>query len=217
MYTVKFDYKEDEEYGGEGWIPQAFPNFNAAEGFGLVHDVLEHFQDDGDSMFAEMKAFGSMMNVRWLGGWGNGYHTPAQNMGSALGRFIDEILQGKELRAPPRTYALEEFAEEMLQDTLKEGYRSYRANYENDDDDDFVSDHDIKIITNKIAGWMRIGYRQSKRRFYNADSCELSYLFRSMEEKVKKHGGDYGQVLTVKVHPRRLEFDIDSTYPTYDD
>ena len=219
MFQVKFEYREDEEFGGEGWIPSAYPHFNAATGFGLVHDVLEHFPEDDGDLAGEMKAFGSMINVRFLGGWQvrNGYsrYTPAENIGSDIGRFLEELsYESKELTKPPRTYKLEEYAECIIQESLIEGKRSYLANLS--DGDEPMSDTDIEMYLNQMAGWVRIGYRQSVKRFYGACNYELAGLFSNLERAVTKLGGEFGQELTISVHPRRLDFKVDVRYP-YDD
>lgn len=216
MFQVKFEYREDEEFGGEGWIPSAYPHFNAASGFSLVHDVLEHFPEDDGDLAGELKAFGSMINVRYLGGWqpirGYNYHTPAQNMGSELGQFLQELgYCSKELKSPPHTYKVEEYAECMIQDTLVEAKLSYFANL--DSEKEPIDRGDIDKLLQEMASWMRIGYRQSVKRYYNACNCELSHLFTRMERAVSKIGGDFGQELTVSVHPRRLEFSVDVRYP----
>lgn len=137
MFKVCFEYREDEEYGGMGWIPKAYPMFNAATGFGLVHDVLEHFPNDEPDLVGEMKAFGSMINIRWVAGWmpykGYNNHSPEVNMGSDIGNFLRDIHNGQDgrhFRTPPKTYKIDdEYVELVIDGALKKAYGCTRSSF----------------------------------------------------------------------------------------
>lgn len=225
MFKVSFEYREDEEYGGEGWIPKAFPMFNAASGFGLVHDVLEHSPDDEPDLACEMKAFGAMINMRWLAGWmpykGHNRHSPEVNMGSDIGNFLRDFHNGSDQRhfqAPPRTHKVDdECVEDIITGALAEGVRMYKVELSYDEEANPMSAHEIDTILEKMRGWMRIGYRRSVKRFHNADHWELSYLFSQIEEKVHNLRGDYhGQELVIGVSPKNLTFKVEVLEPTYE-
>lgn len=223
MFKVGFEYKEDREFGGEGWIPKAYPMFNAMSGFGIVHDVLEHFPEDEPDLAGEMKAFGSSINIRWMGGWqpfkGHNYHSAEVNMGSDVGHFLRDIHNGSDERhfkSPPRTYRLDDDVEEMIEGTLQEGIRIYKIELSYDEEADMLSQHELNTIIEKMRGWMRIGYRKSVKRYHNADYYELTSLFSQIEEKVQRLSGDYGQELVVSVSPKNLTFKVELIEPTYD-
>lgn len=224
MYRVDFEYREDEEFGSMGWIPKAYPMFNAATGFGLVHDVLEHFPGDDPDLVGEMKAFGSMINIRWMGGWqqykGYSRYTPEQNMASDIRVFLRDINHGNDDRtfyAPPRTYKIKDDAvEELIDGALREGVKMYKAELEYEDEE-FMSERALNAIVEKMRGWMRIGYRQSVRRFHHASQLDLADLFSRIEQEVTHlPSGDYGDVLSISVSPKNLDYRVRISTPRYE-
>jgi DNA-binding transcriptional ArsR family regulator len=223
MFKVSFEYREDEEYGGEGWIPKAYPMFNAATGFGLVHDVLEHFPNDEPDLAGEMKAFGSMINVRWMSGWipykGHNMHSPESNMGSDIANFLRDIHNGSDTRhfaTPPRTHKLDEEIEDMIAGALVEGTRLYKLELSYDEEANPMSLGELNTILEKMRGWMRVGYRQSVKRYHNAEHYDLSVLFSQIERKVYRLNGEFGQELVIAVSPKNLTFKVEVLEPNYD-
>ena len=61
-----FEWREDEEFGGEGWILKGYPSFNVANGNGIAHDTIEHFKGGDGGLSDEMMAFvsGAMFLVK---------------------------------------------------------------------------------------------------------------------------------------------------------
>lgn len=68
IHTV-FEWREDREFGHDGWILKGFPNFNASGGQGIAHDTLEHFKKGDGSLAHEMLAFGAIIFIRGETGW----------------------------------------------------------------------------------------------------------------------------------------------------
>lgn len=64
-----FEWREDQELGGYGWIMKGQPTFNASTGLGIAHDTLEHFANRYGSIADEMLAFGAILRVRVEGGY----------------------------------------------------------------------------------------------------------------------------------------------------
>lgn len=224
MFKVNFIFGEDNEFGSIGWKPERYPEFNVTEGFGLVHDVLEHFPEDDPDLAGEMKALGSLINIRGISGWWQPFrsftnNTPEQNMAAEIARFIRDVgYNSLDLRTPPRTYRCDEDIEAFIDESMniaKEDYLSWL-----DSDEVPMPDSDIARIQEKMRGWLRIGYRQSVKRFYGACHDELTQFFNDIERAVHKLSGDWGEMLSVTVHPRRLKFSVDVTRPwdeDYDD
>lgn len=57
------EWREDADYGEQGWIPNWIPGANITSGFGLAHDVLEHDREDNGTIEEEFKAMGAMIYV----------------------------------------------------------------------------------------------------------------------------------------------------------
>jgi hypothetical protein len=213
MITTKFDWREDREFGGFGWILQGFPNFNVSQGLGIAHDTLEHFKNGDGSLTHEMLAFGSMLFTRveccWFSSRGN-YRGAIINLSSDIMGFLRDVYYGNSnVLKPPKTRKLDDYLEDEIKGVMSKGYRDATQEYE-------VTD-DMSETIQRMVGWMRIGYRKAKRRFHGNTSDELGFLFdeivRTVDEKFK-HGNE-GETLVVKVNPRTLQFNIFRTETSF--
>lgn len=206
MIRTTFEWREDEELGGYGWIPKGKPNFNACDGRGIAHDSMEHFANEEETMDAEMRAFGAILRGRGEGGWFFQGHVPniAYHLGSDIAGFLRDMRYGEwKLTDPGKTYALKGDMEDEIQAGIKNALKT--ANDEADSEDNpFVRDQ----TTDWMIGWMRRGYRMAHRRWHGADACELSWLYDSIakEHDEQFKGGEEGDQLIVTIDPRNLRF-----------
>jgi hypothetical protein len=227
MLIAKFEWKEDQELGGEGWIPTRFPNFSAGEGLTIAHDTLEHFANDEGNLAGEVRAFGAMIFTRVEGGYFSNRmsrYSPEETVGMELGQFLEELSNGEhsdwgDFPRPPRTYRLKNGTEEIIDKILTETLKSYEREAQNYSENSLIDNHQTSIELSKMHGWLRIGYRKAVRRFRGADSGDMSYLFDKLKERInEKHkNGSYGEVLTVSVNIRRLTFEVSQNYPNEDE
>jgi hypothetical protein len=215
---TSFDWREDKEFGHYGWIMTGMPDFNASTGLGIAHDTLEHFANGDGSLTDEMMAFGAMMYIRGEGGYfdalPNNNNVPHLQLGGDICRFLQDERRGSiHIRKPPRTYSIGEMDSE-IQLSIKEGVRL--ANSELDDGDTPFSTGEV---TDRMIGWMRIGYRKAERRYCNAAPIYLAHLFTEIRDTVDrqfKHGEE-GEKLIVKVCQKSLKFRIYREEPDYGD
>ena len=217
MTHTIFEWREDKEFGGNGWIPKGYPDFNAGDGLSIAHDTLEHFADGDGSLSAEMEAFGSMLYIRVQSGWfysrGNA-RGAAPNMGSDIARFLQQMRwQDMNLRNPGRTYRLGDGLDDEIEAIITEGLR--QANDEeaySGDEVPFRYTRDWKI--QYMVGWMRKGYRRCKQRWHDAGPHQLSYLFdrivRDVDDRFRT--GDFGDELHVRVNNKTLEHSVTRRY-----
>jgi len=217
MQTTVFEWREDREFGGEGWILKGFPDFNASQGIGIAHDTLEHFAGGDGSLSHEMLAFGSMLYMRGESGWFHQYGNArgaADNMGSDIARFLDEMsYQDMGLRNPGRTYALRDGLEDDLQAILTKGLSDANENARyNGSEVATVFTRDYKIEW--MAGWMRRGYRMCKKRWPGASASDMSWLFRQIQRDIDRRfkEGNHYEELHVRVNPTTREFQINRRY-----
>lgn len=217
MSRTIFEWREDEEFGGYGWIPKGKPHFNANEGLGIAHDTLEHFPADAnvETMDAEMRAFGAMLYMRVESGWyyQNAYRGAADvHLGSDIGRFLQEVRFDQwKLTNPGITRRIDETMEDEMDAIFKTAIKN--ANEWRDDDPHFKLDH----TTDWMRGWMRRGYRACIKRYHGAKPHELAYLFDQVKETVDKQyeRGDEGQELHVLVNHKTLELKLRRVEPEY--
>lgn len=205
MITSTFEWRRDEDIGRYGWILRGFPNFNALGGLGIAHDTLEHFADGDGSLTDEMLAFGSILRIRVESGWFNasGNFGPAEALALDFERFFLDVQSGSSyIRNPPRTYRLALHLENVIEIAARKAMKSFREGY--------LLQNDMTETIQRMTGWMRIGYRRAKRRFYDNHPHDIAYLFDSLKETVDKRysSDDDGNVLTVKVNPVSLKFAI---------
>ncbi|WP_297505827.1 hypothetical protein [Ferrovum sp.] len=227
MFKREFEWRDDEEFGGWGWIPKGFPNFNAGKGRLVTHDTLEHFANDSGTLEAEIRALGAMVLIRGEGGyfWNKGsIQGPGKSLGADLARFYSELSNGMhsddgEFSMPPRTRCLDTEGDYIIEQALKEGERLFIQECEYDGSEDNVGPRELKKWEQKMRGWLRIGYRKAVKRYHNALPHELSYLFNCMEEKIDTRfkSGEQYEILTVKVDPKKLSFRAEVTCLEFND
>lgn len=225
MFKREFEWREDEEYGGWGWIPKGFPKFNAGRGMLVAHDTLEHFTNDSGTLEAEIRALGAMVLIRGEGGyfWNKGsIQGPEKSLGADLAHFYSELSNGMhsdegEFSMPPRTRCLDTEGDYIIEQALKEGRELFELERKYNGSESEVDEKKLKEWERKMRGWLRIGYRKAVKRYHNALPHELSYLFDCVEEKIDTRfkSGEQYETLTVKVDPKKLSFRVEVTCPEF--
>lgn len=213
-YTRKFVWGEDKEFGGEGWIPEGMPDFNAGVGMTMAHDVLEHFSADDASIEAEFMAFGSTLYIRAEGSyWANTNSyivDPAHHMSSDATRFImDTLYRGQCIRSPGRTITLETvdgYESELVIKAFRENcLQQFRNGY--DTQERYEHRRGFRQALENAIGWMRRGYRKARRRWMPHSPYEMTSFFIQTEKQLDKlaNHGEYGDTLVVTVDPKKLK------------
>lgn len=225
LIQLDFVYAEDQEYGGEGWIPKLMPHFNASQGLGVAHDAMEHFNVAAGTLEEEILAFGSMLYMRVETGWfyqQGSYHRAGTVLGGDIARFLcDRWQAGEMLRmAKGRPRHLEDDMEEELDSIIDETRRQLRG--ELDDADWRQFQRDTIDVWNRLRRWMRRGYWMAKRRYRGASNHDLAYAFSEIRNTVDRiKYPELGEELHVRlsinrngrVMPTVKRLGLDELYP----
>lgn len=225
MFKVEFEWREDQEYGIQGWIPAHIPGFNAGSGRVIAHDTLEHARGDRGTMTEELIALGAALYVRAEGGYFHYRDNPHGGDGSILGRDMSNFmrmmhdgnygLSFNSLKPAPMTTRLNDWPNEILEAGLVKARSLFIEeiiDYGDADDAgcEGINLTDLNRMLASMRGWLRIGYRRAKVRYHQNEVYDLAHFFRELEEhidKCHKHG-DFGEMMTVRVCPKKLEFKV---------
>lgn len=203
-----FQWREDEEHGGDGWIAKGYPNFNITAPGGFGHDCIEHLPRGFKHGAAadELMALGARWRVRvdsgWWNGRGYGYLAPENTWGSELDTILrnlgDECVTAPKCKVPNSFY---------VGDILAEGVRVINRERERDDEP-VVLTEDSDIIVN-MGKWLQIGYEANEQRFRGVDGYDVMLLSERLDDLAKKHKyGEEGDLLHVRVHERDMDCSI---------
>jgi hypothetical protein len=203
---VTFEWGEDRELGGHGWIPVDQPNFNASQGFGVAHDTLEHFDLKAGTLEEELMAFGSIFYIRVDSGHMMGRspmaRSPGYIMAGDLCRFLCDAWWRGEHRVlkayqgrPRHMPDLEADLDEAIHETMKQL---------RDELDDEQAYRDFKranpTIKDDLRRWIRAGYWKCKARYGGAPGWRLAEAFDAIEQAVDRHNyAEEGDRLRVTV------------------
>lgn len=184
MIRRRFKWATDEETGSPGWLMVGAPStFQPLGAMGTVHDLLEHRANDTGTADEEAQAFGAACYIRGEGGYwhqqGRRGTNPGENFAADLANFLTGE-HGFELSEPPRTRPLDEEIEGWIDSAIRHTKKELTYDYERE-----WSEHDETNIQ-RLRGWMRVGYRNAKRRYKRQDPCSMAYIFQHMEELVEK-------------------------------
>jgi hypothetical protein len=214
----KFVWGHDDEYGIDGWKPALIPHFNVTQGFGIAHDVLEHFSASDSSINAEFLAFGAILYMRAEGDYwannGRANYDPADNLYNDVADFL--INSGDGLKRPGRTKRLDSDLEEIIDRIRAKARRTMREEWSDDDTDDARNDR----LLEWAIGWMRKGYRKAAKRWDINHAYRRVGLFMEIERELDqprfKHG-DYGDTLVISINKKNLDVRvrIDHEYEEY--
>lgn len=187
-HKVELVWGEDEEYGTYGWVPKVNPKFNAMQGFGVAHDVMEHTDLVSGSLEEEMLAFGAMLYIRGEGGWWWNSMNPsaAYQMKDDIAQFTRDTFyqkgMGCVLAKPKRTLHIDH--ESDIEEIVASAWRAVRAEFEYDPEDFRAFRHHNLDYRKRLAGWIRRGYQECKRRYMGHKGWHLCDVFREITAKV---------------------------------
>ena len=207
-----FDWKEDQEYGGYGWVLRGCPHFNAtAYGRTLAHDVLEHFKPKYGDLTDEMLAFGAMVWGRVQGGWFYNltYNpSPAYHMAADLSRFLHDHYcdpHTHSLLDPGATRRLNDDMEDEIEAALRQAVKNANAEYADEETGELFT---MGATVERMRGWMRRGYRAAARRYKGNRPEELCWLFDALAAHIdKRHThADEGEELVITIDPQSMTF-----------
>lgn len=204
-FVRRFNWDHDEEFGVDGWIPKHMPKFNALDsGFGMAHDVLEHFSDKDSSIQGEFLAFGSMLYLRAESDYWSNENSRVTDaaiiMAGDVARFLQDVYHEDGVPAAPKTRKLDSELEEILSSIAVLTVEDL-ADYFNGDD---LDEARVQTMLTNALDWMRRGYRKAAKRF-NMQPWERYTLFSMVErecERVMKQG-DFNDVLEISVDIKR--------------
>lgn len=210
----KFIWAYSDEFGVYGWRPADMPEFDPVNsGFGMAHDVLEHFSATDSSIEAEFMAFGSILYLRaetdYWSMIGRMNPDPANQLYDEIHRFIwhDTIEQSRSIRDAGRTRELHTEVEDILW--------HIKAKIKDQTDADEWNEFADELL-HRAFDWMRRGYRKATRR-WQLDECERLDLFyrveRHCDELCAKRYFDEGTLLTISVNKQTMEVNHRVKYP----
>lgn len=192
-----FVCKEHEEYGGLGWQPDWMPNADPLPGMGVAHDILEHTPNTDGSTEDEFKALGGAWWVRGETGWfyennPHNVNTPEQHLSADFPDILNRVLRDERtFNVPRKTMPLDEETEEAFSKIITLGTQDHydeQLDAGNDPDSFQVvfTDDDAR---ERITGWMRIGYRETKARFAHSQcpNHEVAHMFKQIMEQANKY------------------------------
>lgn len=200
---------DSPSYTYYGWMPAKQPHFDPLNsGFGMCHDVLEHFSDTDETIEHEMLAFGSMLYLRaesdyWAAQGGpSRVVDPGEVMSSDIYNFLyhDTLTQGKTLADPGRTRPLDNEVEDIL-------WRICHHVRKECEGDNGAVPIGLETLLVRACGWMRKGYRKAARRWNLSLNDRLSLWMnceRELDKVVKRMAFDIGDRLIVSVDKQRL-------------
>lgn len=190
MPSVTFQWGEDQEFGGHGWIPVDQPKFNASQGFGVAHDTMEHFNLKAGTFEEELMAFGSIFYIRVGPGHlmaSNRYtQSPGKVLAGDLSRFLmEQWYQGARQVVQPyngRPRHMPDL-EGDLDEAMHHTMRMLRD--ELGDEREFS---DFKranpTIKDDMRRWIRAGYWKCKARYGEVSEWRLAEAFDIIQAKV---------------------------------
>lgn len=161
--TLTFVKRENEEFGGEGWLLEGAPStYFPISGMGIAHDVLEHRVDDDGSVEHEMLALGAALYIRGEGNYWALFTRqvttdPGKNVGADLEMLATRYDGLDTLRTPGRTTKLDDHVEEWIDNACAAARDELRHSVD-----------DKKSVENYLKaarGWLRKGYRAARERY----------------------------------------------------
>ncbi len=211
MLTKKFEWRHDEDFGGEGWAPVEQPTFNVCSPLMIAHDTLEHFPKDKGDIEAELHALGAMLLIRGESGWfyanGNRKGT-SYNLSADLSRFL--INERNETYILPKA-GEKKLSEDFLDMHHRDVQEACRLAVEGANSELYEDDFNFLLADTKgMAYTLMIGYEKARKRYKGLNSCELSYLFDEIMKQTKDYTGygEFGMQMTVSVNLKACSVNI---------
>ena len=211
------EYDRNAEWAG--WLMQGQEgNFDPMfEGYGVAHDVLEHFTDHDSGIEDEMMAFGSIFYIRVDGGYSFNGYSGLKNLLYEIVTFLAENsfkirpLHGCRINETVRDNTLALFDHDDIQGVLRDelDLRCLPPT---------VTLSDAHNALLHALRWVSKGYAKAKRRFGSWHSYHALGLFQGIADKVDHYRefAEAGDILTIRWCNKTLDFkvewDTDSKY-----
>jgi hypothetical protein len=218
MSHILFQWGEDQEYGDYGWLPAAYPNFNAVRPGGFGHDCIEHFPRGlkHGQIADELLALGARLYVRVDSGWWwrqQYMQTVPQSFGYELHRLLRDMdEQGVDLPDPGSVPLLDNEMDDEIEAAQREAVRVSNAEHDRHSDD---QDEPYAFEQEQIqwmGAWLRRGYAACIKRFRGAYAGEILALSEALDRASEKFAhGEEGDRLLVRIHEQRMEFSLKKT------
>lgn len=206
MRVYRFNKQEHSELGFDGWLLVGAPaTYYPLTGMGVAHDLLEHKADDNGSVEDELLALGGALWVRGEGGYWVSYtlslHTPGENLVPDLCMLATQFGGIEGIQDPGRTTKLEAHVEKWIDEAIEGAREELVGEY------DELDEKDVSKYLDNVRGWIRKGYRRTKKRYSAHSAGELAYLFHTIEKEADhllKVASDYEQ-LVIRLDLRRCD------------
>lgn len=201
---------------GSGWIMRDMPHFDTSLGFGVAHDVLEHF-DHGDCVTDEFQAFGAILWGRVNGCYASLAETGVSEFShKSLASDLGEMLVREKLVIPDvrtRPLADDGYEPEKKLDELRMLIWQSVAHFD-DELNGTPTFRGYDAAVDLTLAWMRVGYRRAARRWGHTNPESLASMFWEMEREVDaltKRGPEWRELrendmLIVSVTPARMKY-----------
>jgi len=166
----------ESDSGAQGWRLKALPDFDPVSGFGLAHDVIEHFDQSG-TIEEEGRAFGAILWGRHNGGWWQDGFSHYPEFGYQTGNECGEFVARAGYVEPVRVHRLDdEDTEAQIAEMVRRAQRWQGSNT-------VLTDAFVRDVRS-FANWVRIGYRKAERRWGRHMDC---YQFCDLFRKIENH------------------------------
>lgn len=186
-HTRSFRWITDNEIGLTGWLLTSMPHFDPVRGFGMAHDLLEHF-GEYPGIEGEALAFGCMIWQRGEGGYwdeqDSRYNRPPRTTREHCVDLADECYQFLvdnqfKIAEPESCEELAPEVEDYLAG-LVEGITAawqYNSAAGLDEPPEWA---DIEASVDRFARWVRLGYSRAPER-WTCGPESLAATFLDME------------------------------------
>jgi hypothetical protein len=154
------------------WIPKSC-GFDPSEARGMMHDMLEHRLSDRGKFHEEVMAFGRIIALRAMPGFGfdRGGYRPDKVLGMELAgifaRGFENSGEPPTIERAPETGFAENYAENFIEEMVK----SFKQSIASELQDRF--DESVPLpgasLYRSLASWLRIGYIDAIRRYGQLD------------------------------------------------
>lgn len=206
---MNYDYiiEDHPDFDSKGMRPLFLMNGEPAQALQATHDLLEHFLEPITSN-AELKALGAMLYVR-----GN-----IPNIISGLASDFGTVLSYQDsfdpVSDPGPTRPVEDGIESCLTQAIAKFYQDYSYELEENPQD--------KNYPHWLRGWVRIGYRQARKR-YKLEPKILSYHFDKIQGEFEKQlkWAELGDIIRINLVRSTMDYKIylisqyDPEHPNY--
>lgn len=218
MLTHRFYWEEWEDVGSWGFRAVERPDFDPITGMGIAHDILEHLPADPMHVGGEFMAMGAVMLIRCDTGWfarNNPYNPDGlHHLASEFIQMWHQYEGASHFMPAPVDHSAAPFRDADIEERFQIACQKGRKLILSEFSYDGICPKEVREFCDIGLLWMRIGYREAKRRYRDHDPFTLSYFFDDLTEIAKiaeKHceEGIPGPELHIKTDFRNLTCSAD--------